>query len=164
MSLFLQSGNFLLATYRCQANTTRLELKIRSIEGQYGTLQAYITPRLQPKSCQVRQYQIKPLSLHQRTHVLDDSRWWNEKNYSFCHITFGSRKGFSKVLGQGHIFLQILASILVVAVRTGIHVVYYLGLLNYYSSNTAILIDILGHTWLCGATWEPRGKGILKVC
>ena len=71
---FLQQGNFLLATYRCQANTTRLELKIRSIEGQYGTLQAYITPRLQPKTCQVRQYQIRPLSLHQRTHVFDEKR------------------------------------------------------------------------------------------
>ncbi|OWF52937.1 Bardet-Biedl syndrome 7 protein homolog isoform X2 [Mizuhopecten yessoensis] len=69
-----EDGNFLLATYRCQANTTRLELKIRSIEGQYGTLQAYVTPRVQPKTCQVRQYQIKPLSLHQRTHVFDDSR------------------------------------------------------------------------------------------
>ncbi|XP_071846430.1 BBSome complex member BBS7-like isoform X1 [Apostichopus japonicus] len=72
-----ENGNFLLATYRCQANTTRLELKIRSIEGQYGTLQAYITPRLQPKTCQVRQYKIKPLSLHQRTHVLDDTRPMN---------------------------------------------------------------------------------------
>lgn len=70
----IENGNFLLATYRCQANTTRLELKIRSIEGQYGTLQAYITPRIQPKSCQVRQYSIKPLSLHQRTHVFDDSK------------------------------------------------------------------------------------------
>ncbi|XP_062611317.1 Bardet-Biedl syndrome 7 protein homolog isoform X1 [Saccostrea cucullata] len=69
-----EEGNFLLATYRCQANTTRLELKIRSIEGQYGTLQAYITPRVQPKTCQVKQYQIKPLSLHQRTHVFDDTR------------------------------------------------------------------------------------------
>uniref|UniRef100_A0A8C9XR43 Bardet-Biedl syndrome 7 n=1 Tax=Sander lucioperca TaxID=283035 RepID=A0A8C9XR43_SANLU len=68
------NGNFLLATYRCQANTTRLELKVRSIEGQYGTLQAYITPRLQPKTCQVRQYQIKPLSLHQRTHSIDQER------------------------------------------------------------------------------------------
>ncbi|XP_020863992.1 BBSome complex member BBS7 isoform X6 [Phascolarctos cinereus] len=66
--------NFLLATYRCQANTTRLELKIRSIEGQYGTLQAYVTPRIQPKTCQVRQYQIKPLSLHQRTHFIDHDR------------------------------------------------------------------------------------------
>ncbi|XP_060707336.1 Bardet-Biedl syndrome 7 protein isoform X2 [Hemiscyllium ocellatum] len=69
-----ENGNFLLATYRCQANTTRLELKIRSIEGQHGTLQAYITPRLQPKTCQVRQYQIKPLSLHQRTHAIDHNR------------------------------------------------------------------------------------------
>lgn len=72
--IFYQEGNFLLATYRCQANTTRLELKIRSIEGQYGTLQAYVTPRVQPKTCRVKQYQIKPLSLHQRTHVFDDAR------------------------------------------------------------------------------------------
>ncbi|XP_033015685.1 Bardet-Biedl syndrome 7 protein isoform X2 [Lacerta agilis] len=68
------NGNFLLATYRCQVNTTRLELKILSIEGRYGTLQAYITPRVQPKTCQVRQYQIKPLSLHQRTHCIDRDR------------------------------------------------------------------------------------------
>ncbi|GBM81005.1 Bardet-Biedl syndrome 7 protein [Araneus ventricosus] len=67
-------GNFLLATYRCQANTTRLEVKIRSIEGQYGTLQVYITPRLQPKCCQIRQYQIKPLSLHCRTHTFDENK------------------------------------------------------------------------------------------
>ncbi|WAQ99051.1 BBS7-like protein [Mya arenaria] len=56
-----EEGNFLLATYRCQANTTRLELKIRSIEGQYGTIQAYVTPRVQPKTCKAEQYQIKPL-------------------------------------------------------------------------------------------------------
>ncbi|KAK3564971.1 hypothetical protein QTP86_032429 [Hemibagrus guttatus] len=84
------NGNFLLATYRCQANTTRLELKVRSIEGQYGTLQAYITPRLQPKTCQVRQYQIKPLSLHQRTHSIDHSRPMNTLRlvgqFSFAEI------------------------------------------------------------------------------
>ncbi|XP_041358571.1 Bardet-Biedl syndrome 7 protein homolog isoform X2 [Gigantopelta aegis] len=72
-----EEGNFLLATYRCQANTTRLELKVRSIEGQHGILQAYITPRIQPKICQVKQYLIKPLSLHQRTHVFDDKRPYN---------------------------------------------------------------------------------------
>ncbi|XP_070273011.1 BBSome complex member BBS7 [Myotis yumanensis] len=71
------SDNFLLATYRCQANTTRLELKIRSIEGQYGTLQAYVTPRIQPRTCQVRQYLIKPLSLHQRSHCIDRDRPMN---------------------------------------------------------------------------------------
>ena len=48
--------------------------QIRSIEGQYGTLQAYVTPRIQPKTCQVRQYLIKPLSLHQRTHFIDHDR------------------------------------------------------------------------------------------
>ncbi|ELU07577.1 hypothetical protein CAPTEDRAFT_117810 [Capitella teleta] len=72
-----EEGNFLLATYRCQANTTRLELKIRSIEGQYGTLQAYVTPRLQPKTCQVVKYRIRPLSLHQRSHTSDDNRPYN---------------------------------------------------------------------------------------
>ncbi|KAK4304694.1 hypothetical protein Pmani_023378 [Petrolisthes manimaculis] len=72
-----ESGNFLLATYRCQANTTRLEVRIRTIEGQYGTLQAYITPRLQPKCCQVRQYKIKPLSLHSRVHSFDSTRPYN---------------------------------------------------------------------------------------
>ncbi|MCI4379677.1 hypothetical protein PGIGA_G00231030 [Pangasianodon gigas] len=84
------NGNFLLATYRCQANTTRLELKVRSIEGQYGTLQAYVTPRLQPKTCQVRQYQIKPLSLHQRIHSIDHGRPTNTLRlvgqFSFAEI------------------------------------------------------------------------------
>lgn len=46
----------------------------RTIEGQYGYLQAYVTPRMQPKTCQVQQYQIKPLSLHQRSHVFDEER------------------------------------------------------------------------------------------
>ncbi|KAF6035090.1 BBS7 [Bugula neritina] len=74
MIITFMSGNFLLATYRCQANTTRLDLKIRTIEGQHGNLRAYVTPRVQPKTCQMRLYQIKPLSLHQRTHTLDESR------------------------------------------------------------------------------------------
>ena len=69
-----EEGNFLLATYRCQANTTRLEIKIRTIEGQYGSLTAYVTPRLQPKCCQVQTYRIRPLSLHMRSHILDSSR------------------------------------------------------------------------------------------
>ncbi|XP_061748169.1 Bardet-Biedl syndrome 7 protein [Nerophis ophidion] len=71
------NGNFLLATYRCQANTSRLELKVRSIEGQYGTLRAYVTHRLQPKTCQLRQYHIKPLSLHQRAHSIQQDRPMN---------------------------------------------------------------------------------------
>lgn len=52
-------------------------MRVRSIEGQYGTLQAYISPRIHPKICQVRQYQIKPLSLHQRSHTFDENRPMN---------------------------------------------------------------------------------------
>jgi len=69
-----QDGNFMLATYRCQANTKRLELKINTIEGQYGIVRAYVTPHAKPKTCQVRNYQIKPLSLHLRTSRFDDNR------------------------------------------------------------------------------------------
>ncbi|NXS45280.1 BBS7 protein, partial [Balaeniceps rex] len=89
------NSNFLLATYRCQANTTRLELKVKcstifSMIRQYGTLQAYVTPRIQPKTCQVHQYQIKPLSLHQRTHSIDHDRPMNtltlKGQFSFAEI------------------------------------------------------------------------------
>ncbi|XP_042548952.1 Bardet-Biedl syndrome 7 protein isoform X2 [Dipodomys spectabilis] len=73
-----------------EANTTRLELKVRSIEGQYGTLQAYVTPRIQPKTCQVRQYHIRPLSLHQRTHFIHHDRPMNTLTltgqFSFAEI------------------------------------------------------------------------------
>ncbi|GFG34141.1 hypothetical protein Cfor_08141 [Coptotermes formosanus] len=71
------SGNYLLATYRCQMNTTRLELRLRTIEGQHGTLRTYVTPLVQPKCCQVRQYMIKPLSLHMRCHSFDPQRPYN---------------------------------------------------------------------------------------
>ncbi len=64
----------MLVTYRCQANTTRLDIKIRTIEGQYGLLQAYVTSRIQPKNCIVKQYVIKPLSLHQRCHSMEERR------------------------------------------------------------------------------------------
>ncbi|OQR68893.1 Bardet-Biedl syndrome 7 protein-like [Tropilaelaps mercedesae] len=68
------SGNYLLATLRCQAETTRIELKVRSIEGQPGTLRVYATPRMQPKCAQLLKYHIKPLSLHRRTNKQDLER------------------------------------------------------------------------------------------
>lgn len=64
----LQNGNELLATYRCQDNTNRLEIKIRTVEGQHGTLNAYVIPKVQPKSCQKAIFQVKPLSLHEKVH------------------------------------------------------------------------------------------------
>ncbi|EFA01565.1 Bardet-Biedl syndrome 7 protein homolog-like Protein [Tribolium castaneum] len=70
-------GNFLLATYRCQVNTNRLEIKIRTIEGQHGLLHAYVTPLVQPKCSRLIQFEIKPLSLHYRIHKFDESRLFN---------------------------------------------------------------------------------------
>ncbi|KAJ8676518.1 hypothetical protein QAD02_012305 [Eretmocerus hayati] len=64
-------GNFVLATYRCQENTNRLELRLRSIEGQPGTLQVYVTSQIQPKCCRKILIPICALSLHTRLHVED---------------------------------------------------------------------------------------------
>ncbi|KAF7632394.1 hypothetical protein Mgra_00008176 [Meloidogyne graminicola] len=71
------SGNALLAVYRCQADITRMEMRIRSIEGQFGTLRLYIVPRLVPLTCKVRSYSIKPLALHERVHYFDEHRPMN---------------------------------------------------------------------------------------
>ncbi|XP_060865986.1 Bardet-Biedl syndrome 7 protein homolog [Metopolophium dirhodum] len=62
-----EDNNKLLITYRCQLNTTKLELKMWSHEGDHGILTLYITPLLQPKCCQVCKFPIKPLLYHQRT-------------------------------------------------------------------------------------------------
>ena len=55
-----------LASYRCTESTSRIEMKVRTVEGQHGTLEAFIIPFLTPKTCQMTSYSIKPLSLHQR--------------------------------------------------------------------------------------------------
>eukprot|EP00742_Colponemidia_sp_Colp-10_P003875 GILJ01004126.1.p1 GENE.GILJ01004126.1~~GILJ01004126.1.p1 ORF type:complete len:722 (+),score=149.58 GILJ01004126.1:87-2252(+) len=77
-----ENGSLLLATYRCQESVNRLELKIRTIEGQYGTLQAFVIPRLTPKTCQVLHFPIKPLSLHERVHELQGEVPLNELRLS----------------------------------------------------------------------------------
>ncbi|KAL1230706.1 Bardet-Biedl syndrome 7 protein [Trichinella spiralis] len=68
------SKDALLITYRCQANMVRFEVKIRTIEGKYGNLELYISPRMNPGVCQICNYLIKPLSLHRRTQTFDDNR------------------------------------------------------------------------------------------
>jgi Bardet-Biedl syndrome 7 protein len=59
----------LLATFRCQEDqepVNRLEMCVRTTEGRYGSLQAYVWPRIRPKMCRAVNYPIKPLSLHTR--------------------------------------------------------------------------------------------------
>ncbi|KRZ03892.1 Bardet-Biedl syndrome 7 -like protein [Trichinella zimbabwensis] len=68
------SKDALLITYRCQANMVRFEVKIRTIEGKYGNLELYISPRMNPGVCQICNYLIKPLSLHRRTQTFNETR------------------------------------------------------------------------------------------
>lgn len=72
------AGNHLLATYRCQVDVNRLDLKFRTIEGYHGILQAFITPNIQPKVSQLQEHPIKPLSLHMRIHSFDNERPHNK--------------------------------------------------------------------------------------
>lgn len=65
----------MLATHTYPPGITRAQVKIRAVEGQHGTLKAYIVPRTEPKVCTERQYKLAALSLHQRVMVpFDDSR------------------------------------------------------------------------------------------
>lgn len=84
--------NLFLATFRCELdNTTRLDIRLRTIEGAYGTLRAYVCPRrVYPKMTKLLQYDIRPLSLHQRTTAFDDKRPLNflqmTGNYSLAEV------------------------------------------------------------------------------
>ncbi|CAL7942126.1 unnamed protein product [Xylocopa violacea] len=80
-----REGNFVLATYRCQVNTNHLELRLRTIEGQPGTLQIYVTSQVQPKCCRRILIPISALSLHVRQHE-------NEKTESHSEGPFNELK------------------------------------------------------------------------
>lgn len=74
----IADGNYLLATYRCQVDKNRVDLKFRTTEGAHGILQTFITPNIQPKVSQLQQFAIKALSLHKRVHAFDVTRPQNE--------------------------------------------------------------------------------------
>lgn len=61
-------GIYLAATYIPKILTLRADFNFRAVEGQNGTLQMMITPRNSPGVIEMREYQIKPLSLHMRVH------------------------------------------------------------------------------------------------
>lgn len=66
-------SNQLLATYRVTENANRIEMRLRTIEGRYGSLQAYVIPKGKPKTARGITYQIRPLSLHRRLAFLPES-------------------------------------------------------------------------------------------
>eukprot|EP00471_Norrisiella_sphaerica_P013135 CAMPEP_0184498768 /NCGR_PEP_ID=MMETSP0113_2-20130426/39781_1 /TAXON_ID=91329 /ORGANISM="Norrisiella sphaerica, Strain BC52" /LENGTH=611 /DNA_ID=CAMNT_0026886415 /DNA_START=29 /DNA_END=1864 /DNA_ORIENTATION=- len=63
--------NAVLATYTCVHDTTRISIRFRTIEGQFGTISAYVIPKTSPKTSQRIQLPVKPLSLHAKMDFAD---------------------------------------------------------------------------------------------
>jgi Bardet-Biedl syndrome 7 protein len=78
------SGAKFVSTFRSTESGKRFELSLRTVEGQYGTLEIFIVPKLTPKIAKVETFQIKPLALHERVHELpeDDNRLLSTLNVS----------------------------------------------------------------------------------
>lgn len=56
-----------LATYRpTDDKVRRMKIRLRSVEGQYGELNAYVVSGTDPKNAQAVRLSIKPLSMHAR--------------------------------------------------------------------------------------------------
>lgn len=68
------SGYAVSLTARPKPNTNRFETQIQTAEGQYGILESYIMPHIQPDCVQMKTYLIRPLSLHMRIHSFDNER------------------------------------------------------------------------------------------
>lgn len=56
--------NKLLATYRCAEPMRRMEMAMQTVEGQFGTVQAFVFVNLEPRTAQMVKFEVKPLSLH----------------------------------------------------------------------------------------------------
>lgn len=69
------SNNALLATLKVQgeeSKVSRIEIKLRTSEGQIGNLLVYVIPRGSTTS-QVLDVELKPLSLHERIDTIEQS-------------------------------------------------------------------------------------------
>ncbi len=77
--------NALLATYRCQETASRVEMKLRTTEGESGDITATVIAKTQPKVAQVIKLQVKSLSLHHRIHVLEEEE--SERKLNVLKIT-----------------------------------------------------------------------------
>jgi len=63
--------NPLLATYRMQDNGksepgSRLQIKLRTVEGLHGTISCFVLPQTNPKTAHLVTLAVKPLSLHEK--------------------------------------------------------------------------------------------------
>ncbi len=59
-----------VATYRCQSQEKRLNILIRTTEGEFGDLLVTVVSATDPKAAKVVRFPMKPLSLQTRVNVL----------------------------------------------------------------------------------------------
>lgn len=76
-NICLQNPWSLLASYRCQANVTRIELRVKVDEGIHGPVVVYICPKIHPKTVQVRVI-LWYTSSSRKSHMLSDPIIWSE--------------------------------------------------------------------------------------
>ncbi|CBN79191.1 Bardet-Biedl syndrome protein 7 [Ectocarpus siliculosus] len=70
-SLSPENGGGVCATYRFESGATRLRLRARTTEGDYGDVRMTVVAKIPPKkSAQVIHFSMKPLSLHHRVHAM----------------------------------------------------------------------------------------------
>ena len=72
--------NGLLASFRSQEPRRRMEIKIRTVEGQSGELQVYVVATPEPKTAQMIRVTVHPLSLHSRIEAPKASRSASTRN------------------------------------------------------------------------------------
>jgi Bardet-Biedl syndrome 7 protein len=75
----LPQQNELLAVFKFNPNDSsqsinRVEVKLRTVEGEFGQLTVCIMPKLTPRSAQFLTIPIKPLSLHEKVATLPETR------------------------------------------------------------------------------------------
>ncbi|KAF0696298.1 Aste57867_12931 [Aphanomyces stellatus] len=80
------NNTHVLATYRCQELTNRLEFRIRTLEGQFGDVELTVLAETVPKSAQCVKVTVKPLSLHHRVNVVESSEL-DEDTMNSLHFT-----------------------------------------------------------------------------
>eukprot|EP00752_Nemacystus_decipiens_P012116 g10741.t1 len=71
-SLSPENGGGVCATYRFEDGGTRLRVRARTTEGDYGDVRLTVVAKIPPKkSAQVINFSMKPLSLHRRIHNIN---------------------------------------------------------------------------------------------
>jgi Bardet-Biedl syndrome 7 protein len=69
-----------IATYRLQHQEKRLSVLVRTMEGEFGELQATVVSAQTPKAAKVIRYTLQPLSLHTRVHSFEDEEDQRPRN------------------------------------------------------------------------------------